>query len=76
MLIGIIISRNLAFFQAQIGLECYFSRSLLLKCQQLFMSRKNFMLSWVKHGKFFITSVSVSCVIADALTRIDTKIIN
>ena len=35
ILISIKIPRNLAFFQAQLSLEWYFSHSYILKCQQL-----------------------------------------
>ena len=57
MLISIKISINAFFFQAHLSLNCYFSCSKLLKCQQLaFMSRKNFMRIWLEHRKSFITS--------------------
>ena len=55
--------KKFSFFHAQRSLECYFSCSLMSKCQLLLsvgiliiMSRKNFMFSWVEHEKSFITS--------------------
>ena len=52
--------KKFSFFLAQVSLECYF----LLRIVKMpiiagiltFMSWKIFMLSWVEHGKSFITS--------------------
>ena len=48
-------------FQAQISRECYFFPLINVKMPTIvgiltFMSRKNFILSLVEHGKSFITS--------------------
>ena len=53
--------KKFGLFEAQLSLQCYFSRSYMLKCQQLlafltFMGGKNFMFNRVEHEKSFITS--------------------
>ena len=52
--------KKFCIFQAQISLECYFLLLINVKMPTIvgiltFMSRKNFMLSWVEHEKSFIT---------------------
>ena len=67
MLINIKISRNSAFFQAQISLECYFSCSKIVGILT-FMSRKNLMLSLVEH-EIFRTSGTVFLMLDEGETE-------